>query len=316
MHDTYTKLMLHQDLSQNVDAVFYEKLEKGTQKKRISVWKVAVVAACICLIIPGCVWAAETIFGVTKVTQTERPTYHDNKPGTGLDIVYENLEDYHIEDFSKHLQELKEYEEVIHESWAAAEEYLGIDLVDNVHFTAIDTYSKPAFMDKAHQRTSVNPEKHSQTLKRFGENTQSTCWAYNDQLFAARVVSEYERNHMIFMVRAMVSVDLPPEIKDDVYNYYHGYSITYADRNQEKVDIETEQYVTPSGIPVLIVTVTSDGILTDNIKSNDWQYLNDCIAFFSVNNVTYSVNASLNSSYTEEEVVSILKEFLDGFVIE
>ena len=34
------------------------------------------------------------------------------KPGTGLDIVYENIEDYHIEDFSDHLQGLKEYEEV------------------------------------------------------------------------------------------------------------------------------------------------------------------------------------------------------------
>lgn len=316
MRDTYTKLMLHQDLSRDVDAAFYEKLEKGRQKKRIPAWKVAVIAACICLIIPGCVWAAETIFGVTKVTQTERPTYHDNKPGTGLDIVYENLMDYHIEDFSKHLQELNEYEEVIHESWTDAEEYLGIDLVDNIHFTANDTYPRPAYLDEEHRSTSVQHEKHVQTLKRFGKNAQSTCWVYNDQLFAARVTAEFERNHMIFMVRAMVSVDLPPEIKDDVYNYYHGYSVTYPDRNNEKVDVETMQYVTASDIPVLIVTVTSDDKLTDSKKSNDWEYLEDCIAFFAVNNVTYSVNASLNISYTEEQVVSALQEFLDGFVIE
>ena len=75
MHDTYTKLMMHQDLSAEIDAAFYEKLENSIQKKRIPAWKAAVIAACICLIIPGCVWAAETIFGVTKVTRTERPDY-------------------------------------------------------------------------------------------------------------------------------------------------------------------------------------------------------------------------------------------------
>ena len=315
MKDAYTKLMLQQHTVK--DAVFFEKLENAnTVKRRKPVWKAAIVAACILLLIPMTTWAAESIFGVTKVTQTERPTYHDNKPGSGLDIIYENIEDYHIEDFSKHLQELKEYEEVLHESWAAAEEYLGIDLVDNIHFTATDTYCRPAFVDETHRSTSVHPEKHVQTLKRFGKNAQSTCWVYNDRLYASRVAAEYERDHTVFLVRAMVSVDLPAEIKDDVYNYYHGYSITYADRNNEKVDIETEQYVTPSGIPVLIVTVTSDGKLNDSIKSNDWEYLEDCVAFFSVNNVTYSVHAYLNSSYTEDQVVSTLQEFLDGFVIE
>jgi len=316
MNEAYTKFMLQQDLSRDADAAFYEKLENGTQKKRIPAWKVAVVAACICLIIPGCVWAAETIFGVTKVTVCERPTYVDNQPGTGLDIVYENIEDYHIEDFSDHLQGLKEYEEVLHESWAAAEEYLGIDLIDNIHFTANDTYCRPAFMDKAHLNTSVHPDKHTQTLKRFGKNAQSTCWAYNDQLYAARVTAEYERDHTVFLVRAMVSVDLPAEIKEDVYNYYHGYSITYSDRNKEKVDINTEQYVSPSGIPMLIVTVTSKGNLKDCNTSNDWAYLEDCIIFFSGNNVTYSVQAYGSYSRQEEQIMPALLEFLDGFVIE
>lgn len=174
---------------------------------------------------------------------------------------------------------MKEYEEVLHESWAAAEEYLGIDLIDNIHFTANDTYCRPAFMDKAHLSTRVSPEKHAQALKRFGKNAQSTCWAYNDQLYAARVTAEYERDHTVFLVRAMVSVDLPTEIKEDVYNYYHGYSITYSDRNKEKVDINTAQHVSPSGIPMLIVTVTSRGNLIDCNTSNDSAYLEDCIAF-------------------------------------
>ena len=114
----------------------------------------------------------------------------------------------------------------------------------------------------------------------------------------------------------MVSVDLPAEIKEDVYNYYHGYSITYANRNKEKVDINTEQYVTPSGIPMLIVTVTSKGNLKDCNTSNDLAYLEDCVVFFAVNNVTYSVHIFGGYSCSEEQVMPALLEFLDGFVIE
>ena len=83
MKEAYTKLMVQQHTSAEGDAKFFEKLETAQAKKRIPAWKVAVIAACICLIIPGCVWAAETIFGVTKVTQTERPDYYD-RPGIGF----------------------------------------------------------------------------------------------------------------------------------------------------------------------------------------------------------------------------------------
>jgi hypothetical protein len=195
------------------------------------------------------------------------------------------------------LQELQEYEQVVHTNWAEAEAYLGIDLLDNIHFTANDTYCVAAFKER-------------------GKNAQTTCWVYEDQVFAASVDASFERDQTYFWVQTMVSVDLPPEIKDDVYNYYHGYSITYANRNKEKVDINTDQYVSPSGIPMLIVTVTSKGSLKDCNTSNDLAYLEDCVVFFSVNNVTYRVDVYGSYSRSEEQIMPALLEFLDGFVIE
>ena len=60
MNEAYTKFMLQQDLTQAADTAFYEKLEKGhTTKPHMSVWKAAIAVACVLLLIPVTVWAAE-----------------------------------------------------------------------------------------------------------------------------------------------------------------------------------------------------------------------------------------------------------------
>lgn len=323
MKDAYTKLMLQQHTSAEGDADFFEKLQ-NTGKRPRAVWKAAVIAACIALIVPVSVWAAESIFGVTKVTQTERPDYN-NQPGVGLDIVYYNIEDYPIEAFPEHLQQLTDYETVVHDSWADAEAYLGIDLLDNVCFTAKDTYCVPAFLDDAHQNTSVHPDKRRQHYKRFGKNARTVCGVYDEQLYFSTVEAQFERDQILFWVQAGVTVDLPNEIKEDMHNYGHGYSVTYADRYDMPVEAATVDYVTPAGIPVLIVTVSAEGYLNDQNTENDCESLVDCTALFSVNNISYRVNtywASFSTGDLDnyasplEKVMPALLEFLDGFVIE
>jgi hypothetical protein len=58
MKEEYTKLMVQQHTSPEGDAAFFEKLETVQTNKRIPAWKVAVIAACIALMIPVTVWAA------------------------------------------------------------------------------------------------------------------------------------------------------------------------------------------------------------------------------------------------------------------
>lgn len=296
MNDRYTKLMLQQTLSPEAEAAFFEKLERAS-KKRKPAWKAAVVAACICLLVPVTAWAAENIFGTTKVIQCERPVL-DNIPGIGLDVLYDNIENYPIKEFPRHLQKLEEGELILHNTWEEAEAYLGIDLIGNTVLTADDALPVDAFNE---------PTKFCQGY--YG--------ALDGQFLFAEILSAYKRNDIGFLVTATVTTDLPTANESD----YHNHNITYIDEHNRK--IHTQQYTTQAGIPVLIVSVTED---TQYNRSQDaWDELTDCFACFAVDNVSYEVriNSWTFVSYDlrqfespEAKVMATLKEVLEGFTLE
>ena len=302
MKDAYVKLLLQQHTTAHGDTAFYEKLENCTQKKRMPIWKAAIVAACICLIITGCVWVVETINTIPKAILTERPTTINDLPGKGLDIIYENLEHYSVKDFPKYLQNLEEGQVILHDDWAAAEEYLGINLIDNPLFTAEDTHQVAAFGEA-------------------NKNCQGIYYVWDGQFYGAKIGSLFNRSGTRYVVSAMITADPPSEIAEDVDKYYHGYNITYAQYPKKDITISTEEYVTKSGIPVLLVTVTEHS----SKSKKKWDDLIECKAFFSVNNISYIVGTdgySFSSkeldtySGPKEKMSTALKDFLDGFVVE
>ena len=296
MNEAYVKLMLRQEPSANMDAAFYEKLSQTPEKKthRIS-WKAAIAVMCVLLLIPVTVWAAENIFGVTKVTVCERPIEIDNLPGIGMDVVYENIENFDPKDFPKHLQKLEEGEILLHTSMEEVEDYLGLDLIDNTVLTADDTHLVGAFGEP-------------------GKNFQTFCGVWEGHLIFTEVQSVYNRNDIRLKVTATATAEHPT--LDEAQ--YHSTSITYIDEHNR--EILSEQYVTKTGIPVLIVTVTeTDYRRTDN------RALTDCFAFFAVNNISYKVEISSwafdsddKDTYAspDEKIIDTLWEVLDGFEIE
>lgn len=297
MKEAYLKLMMQQDLSDDFDAAFYEKLNTSVAQKshRIN-WKVAVVAVCILLMIPVTVLAAESIFGFTKVTVCERPI-SDNRPGIGLDIYYEDIKNHSPKDFAKHIQKLQEGEERLHATLEEVEEYLGLDLVDNPVLTAEDTHPVGAFKEPS-------------------KNFQTYCHIAEEHLLFADVQSVYNRNNVRFRVTATATIE-HPTIEEDIY---HSTNITYFDHWAR--DIETDQYMTQAGIPVLIVMVREGA--TYNYGA-DYGALLDCFACFAVNNISYKIEIngwSFSSddrelfATPEEKVMATLMEVLDGFVIE
>lgn len=302
MKEAYTKLMLQQHTSPDADAVFFEKLEKSYKKPRPT-WKVAIAVACILLLVPVTVWAAENIFGITKVTQCQRPTY-DNKPGIGLDIQYENLQNYPIKDFPQHLQKLQEAQFIGHDSWADAESYLGIDLVENPLLTTADTRRMTPF-----DGIKLGEREHCLGIYR----------AADGQFYAGTVQAGYQRNGVDFVVSAMVTAEHPTVDQEAITKYYHGTSITYLD--MYGIEIETEQYTTREGIPVLIVMVSRN-------QRNAYDYradILDCSAYFAVNNVSYTVMNNAfsftsddleNYANAKEKVMSVMLEVLEGFTLE
>lgn len=302
MKEAYTKLMLQQQTSN--DAAFYEKLENAQkQKKYRSGWKAAVAAACICLLIPVTAWAAETIFGVINVTQSQRPTYH-NKPGIGLDIQYENLENYDLKDFSKSLQALEETQVISHTSWEEAERYLGIDLLQNPMLTEDHTKNMTPF-----DGSKLGEREHCLGIYRVADG----------QFISGSIGAGYQRNGVDFIVSATATAQHPTSNLDDITNDHHGTSITFLDKNG--IDVTTEQYMTRAGIPVLIVTVSRNQL---NVYDSGAEIV-ECNAYFAVNNVSYSVinyGFSFSSldretySGAKEKVMEVMLEILDGFVIE
>ena len=301
MTETYVKLMLQQHTSE--DAAFYEKLEQVQPKKKTRpLVRAAIVAAFICLMIPIAVWAVDNILSVPKVILTERPTTVNDLPGEGLDIIYEDLKHYSVKDFPKYLQNLEEGQVILHDDWAAAEEYLGINLIDNPLFTAEDTHQVAAFGEA-------------------NKNCQGIYYVWDGQFYGAKIGSLFNRNGTRYVISAMITADPPSEIAEDVDKYYHGYNITYAQYPKKDITISTEEYVTKSGIPVLLVTVTEHS----SKSKKKWDDLIECNAFFSVNNISYIVGTDGYSfSSTEldtysgpkEKMSAALKDFLDGFVVE
>lgn len=298
MKETYTKLMVQQEPSPEADATFYEKLNhSSTSKKHTPLWKAAVAAACILLLIPVTVWAAENIFGATDVTICQRPTPISGVAGIGLDIQYENIENYAVKDFSKHIQKLKESEEVLHENLADAEAYLGIDLLDNQVLSAEDTRKVAAFKER-------------------GKQFKTYCCIWEDHLSFADVQSVYHRNDIRFQLTATVTAEHPTMDEAE----YHNTNITYFDEHNREV--LTEQYMTQAGIPVLIVTVMEDDYRWDDY---DNRAILDCFACFAVNNISYKLEPKAwefddddldQYADADEKVIETLKEVLDGFVIE
>ena len=297
MDEAYAKLMMQQNPSKELDTEFYEKLEAAdTGKKHKPVWKSAAAIACILLLIPVTVWAAESIFGITKANICERPTPISGVAGIGLDIEYENIENHSLKDFSKHLRELEESEEVLHENLEKAEEYLGIDLVDNPVLAAEDTRQVAAFKER-------------------GKNFKTYCCIWEEHFLFAEVQSVYHRNDVRFNLTATVTADHPTIDEME----YHNTRLTYFDEHNR--EILTEQYVTQAGIPVLIVTVME----YDYRDDHDNRTILDYFACFAVNNISYKLEPTAWSfddddldqyADADEKVAATLKEVLDGFTLE
>ena len=303
MKETYTKLMVHQEPSPEADAAFFEKLELAQPNKKMKpLLRAAIVAASLCLLIPVTVYAVTNFFNRMQVTKTERPTL-DNKPGIGLDIVYEDIEYLPLSSFSQLVQDLEEPAEALYDSWIDAEEYLGIDLINNALFTAEDTRFMAAYGER-------------------GKHCQSLYYVWDGQFAGFKMGTTFRRRGIEFGVSALAMTEHAAEYDydEDIRNNYYGSSMTYVQYPVREVTISTEEYITKGGIPVLLVTVTRDA--RDSTSPNEVKQL---FAFFAVNNISYrvmmggySVVLSEIENFTnkEEMIMATMYEVLDGFVIE
>lgn len=284
MKDAYVKLMVQQHTSK--DVVFYEKLEHIQPKKRISsTLRWATVAACICLLIPVTVWAAENIFATTKVNRFNNITYQD-RPGAGLEIQYEDIQSHPISEFPDYLQTLSEKTQLTFDSWTDAQQYLGVPILSNSIFTDPNT----KLMNDTYWSDAP-----------AGAHCHGYCLVEDGQLYYATFRATYERNCIAFTVSAEITAE-HPSFTEETLSHYHGTHIEYNERWDSSVT--TSNIVTHNGIPVTILSIGIGGTT---------QY----IAMFAVNDISYQVrSAGMKGGWDNNRVYAAITEVLDGFVIE
>lgn len=309
MKDVYTKLMLQQHTSPEGDAVFFEKLEK-TGKKPRPVWKVAIAAACILLLIPVTVYAINFLTHNAQTRETHStmeplPTdsglhdwrfrYVDVIPTDDFEIDFGDLKRFPIKKFPRNVR--KSNSMVVHyDSWEDAVEDLDMGYLNNTVLADDGTDKKELPIAYTYS------EKPSHCMMEYV--------GIDDQPFCAYLHANYERDDVEFTIQANIGIKHPTALEE----YYemlhtHGYGMPHRDRP----NYEHESYTTAYGIPMIITKATT------NHKSFNYS------AYFAVNNISYSVEINSCSfspldgekyETVEEKMRSTLLEILEGFTVE
>lgn len=277
MNERYKNLMTQQSIAPDATDNFYNKLETAKPQGRKEYWKIGLIAACLCLLIPASVLAAKYAFGVAEIRKINENTF----PGQeGYYISLDNVKSYPMEAFAEELQSLKENKTVYYDSWKDAEAALGIDLLENE--VLIDG--------------NTHPINHFLTP---GYHCAGRYMVTEGQFYAASTFAAYQRDRVSFEVKANVTAQTA-EKAEDFMDLFHGTYSAYSKKYDP--NIMTEQYTTKHGIPVTLIVV-------------ELEDLTEYSAIFAVNNVSYKVR--ILGRYTSEKCErDVLLEVLDGFVLE
>ena len=278
MNKAYRKLMEQQCLSDQTKQNICSNLKKHNQNKPKAVClKAAIIAACIVLMIPISVLAAEHIFGIAIFNRVENATIHD-QPGVGYEVSFDTVKDRPITDFSQHLQRLEETTQVCYDSWADAEKDLGIDLISN---------------------SVITDGKTEQVLPYAAEGTPQAshcegvyCVA-DGQLYSCRIGAVYQRSRVKFMVSAHITAKHP--------TMEHSHNFEYVYFQADDPIFTTEQYTTKNGIPMTISIVNGVDFTDYNV-------------YFAVNDISYKLSiVGCEGIWNDSHIYTVLCEVLEGF---
>ncbi len=274
MDKQYKKLMEQQNISEEVTAQFYGKLEETKPRSKSIRWKAALAAACIALMIPVTALAVENIFGTPKV-KIGQLNWIDSP--NGYSVRFDNVDNFPLDALPKDMRNIDEIKRIPYESWEAAEDALGIDLLNNT-FLAKANKIKMRYDDigNVHCKIVYTP--------------------FEGQLFYVSPMATYKYDNVQVDVKAKLTVE-HPELDEETKQGLHG--IEGAITKPENVETTYEEYTTKEGIPVVILR---------------WElgYSVQRTAVFSVNNISYEVTTH-SELQRDDANKQVLIDTLDGF---
>jgi len=277
MMEHYCKTMKKLTMSDAAVAGFYEKLEDASVKKRHYTLRPALIAACLCLLIPLAVYAASSIFGQPKSEPITKPP----RAGKGYVTSVDNIYSRQSTDFSPELQTLNDSARKDFSSFQEAENYIGFQLLD-----------APALFSGDIQKRNI-------LLTAQGKSHIYHChtsFVGDGQLLMGHVEAYYQKGLLNIDLRATVTVD-HPEMTDDMLKIIHADRIFYPGIQVERID--SENITTEAGLPVCITTVQRS-------HSNDYE------ATFSINGVSFSLAIRGCGERKNEEAKALLLEILES----
>lgn len=277
MDKQYKNLMAQQNIDAEITAQFYEKLEQTKPQRKPIRWKAVLAAACIALMIPLTVFAVESIFGAPKM-KFGKLDWHESP--NGYSVRFENLKSFPLNTLPKELQNLAEYKIVPYDSWEAAEDALGIDLLNSTFL--------------------ANARKFTMRYDDLGYvHSKITYSPYEGQLYYVDTAAYYKYEDVQLDLKAKITIEHPAmdEETQQALLGIEGVIAAPAD-----ADIRHEEYTTKEGIPVVILRL--------NYRLHVVEYT----AVFAVNNVSYEVTAWVDPD-TEDAGRQILFDVLDGFTL-
>lgn len=291
MSNAYRNMMEQQCLSDGAQQAFYEKLHSAQpQRKKNVLPKAILIAACICLLIPTAVLAAEHFFGSSWVETVQRNIL-SGRAGKGYDINYTNVYSRPISDFSPEIQSFDGYKSVVYDSWEDAEAELGIDLITNSVLSDRATYPEKQYNLDIDSGTHVS----GSSLHHCFANYRGK----DGQLYCATVTAAYRRDEMQITIRSTVTAE-HPAISQEREQELHWIGVTYPQTDVE--EILQEQYTAESGLPATIIVIDRTGA-----RSTDYE------ATFAANGASYRITVSGYPGKREAEAKELLLDILEGF---
>lgn len=243
MKKAYKTMMQQQVISHQAAEDFFQKLEQSPVKKPLRLYKkVLIAAACLCILIPTTVLAAENIFDIASIHLSQRKDLN-GKDAIGYDIDFGTEKAFPLEVFPDAWQHPQENLSVTYDTWEEAQEDMGLDFLDNTVLAS----------EEFQECAVLRPADHS--LQDPKVPCYSFIRSYDGQLYSVSNYVVFLTDGATVSVTTDILVDhptLPQEVKD-VFT-----SIQMILPEKDLDNYTTEQYTTANGLTATLVTYTFD----------------------------------------------------------
>lgn len=248
--------------------------ERGRQPRRVRPLRAALIAACVCLVLLGTAVAVQ-YFGV-RVSVGRGQDWDVRMEGG---ITY-----YPVDILSEEVRALENERKTIpFGSWQEAEDFLGVDLMNN---PVLDSSPAERFWAKF-----INGGKAV---------TGKFVLRMSADLAEFRMFGCYERENVYISVQSFLFTERMKEENIDWDELYYG--LRFPEEKAQAISEGT--YTTPNGLTAQLVTV-------EHASGSD-----SYIATFSLNGIPITVWTQAYSHSSPENAREVLYQVLDGFVLE